>query len=73
MPEWLLKSENYAPVSDKDTFINKSILSFLKLISKIRAQSSYEKDKLFVSPVFKLVFNILASSRTVYFGNAHRE
>lgn len=59
MPEWLLKNENYAPVSDKDTFINKSILSFLSLISKIRAQSGYEKDKLFVSPVFKLVFTLL--------------
>ena len=59
MPEWLLKSENYAPVSDKDTFINKSILSFLKLLSKIRAQSDFEKDKLFVSPVFKLVFTLL--------------
>jgi len=59
MLEWLLKSENYAPVSDKDTFINKSILSFLKLVSKIRAQSSYDKDKLFVSPVFKLVFTLL--------------
>ena len=59
MPEWLLKSENYAPISDKDTFINKSILSFLKLISKIRGQSGYEKDKLFVSPVFKLIFTLL--------------
>lgn len=59
MPEWLLKSENYAPISDKDTFINKSILSFLKLISKVRAQSDYEKDKLFVSPFFKLVFTLL--------------
>jgi len=59
MPEWLLKNENYAPVSDKDTFINKSILSFLKLLSKVRAQSRYDKDKLFVSPVFKLVFTLL--------------
>lgn len=59
MPEWLLKSENYAPLSDRDTFVNKSILSFLGLLSKIRAQSGYDKDKLFVSPVFKLAFTLL--------------
>ena len=59
MPEWLLKSENYAPLSDKDSFVNKSILSFLRLLSKIRAQSSYDKDKLYVSPVFKLVFTLM--------------
>ena len=59
MPEWLLKSENYAPLSDKDTFVNKSILSFLSLLSKIRAQSSFDKDKLFVSPVIKLIFTLL--------------
>lgn len=59
MPEWLLKSENYAPEADKDTFINKSILSLLKVLSKIRAQSGYKEDKLFVSPVFKLLFTLL--------------
>jgi len=59
MPEWLLKSENYAPLADRDTFINKSILSLLKVLSKIRAQGGYKEDKLFVSPVFKLVFTLL--------------
>ena len=59
MPEWLLKSENYAPVSDKDTFLNKSILSFLNMLSKIRAQGGSKGDKLFVSPVFKLFFTLL--------------
>ncbi|MEA4894042.1 MAG: energy-coupling factor transporter transmembrane component T [Oscillospiraceae bacterium] len=59
MPEWLLQSENYAPISDKDTFVNKSILSFLSLLSRVRAQSGYEEDRLFVSPVFKLVFTLL--------------
>jgi ABC-type cobalt transport system, permease component CbiQ and related transporters len=59
MPDWLLTSENYSPAGDKDTFINKSIMSFLKLLSKIRAQSGIREDKLFVSPVFKLVFTLL--------------
>lgn len=59
MPEWLLKSEEYAPLPDKDTFINKSIMSFLQLISRIKAQGGIEKDKLYVSPFFKLVFTLM--------------
>jgi cobalt/nickel transport system permease protein len=59
MPEWLLKSENYAPVSDRDTFVNKSILSFLNMLSRIRAQGGAKGDKLFVSPFFKLLFTLL--------------
>lgn len=72
MPDWLLTNEKYTPVSDRDTFINKSILSFLKLISKIHAQSGIERDKLFVSPFFKLLFTLLfvvlvSSSRSFFF------
>lgn len=59
MPDWLLTSENYTPAGDRDTFINKSIMSFLKLLSKIRAQGGVAGDKLFVSPVFKLIFTLL--------------
>lgn len=59
MPDWLIKSENYLPVSDKDTFVNKSILSFLRVISRIRSQGGIEKDKLFVSPFFKLIFTLM--------------
>ena len=42
MPEWLLKSENYIPLADKDTFVDKSILSVFKVISKIKKQDSRE-------------------------------
>lgn len=59
MPEWLLKTENYTPPADRDTFIGRSILAFLRLLSRIRAQSDYDKDRLFVSPVFKLVFTLM--------------
>lgn len=59
MPEWLLKTEHYTPLEDRDTFLNRSILSFLGLISRVRAQSDYDKDRLFVSPLFKLVFTLL--------------
>ena len=59
MPEWLTKPENYDPPKDKDRFIDKSILSFIGLISKIKQQSGNDRDLLWVSPVFKLAFTIL--------------
>jgi cobalt/nickel transport system permease protein len=37
IPEWLLKNEEYTPIKDKDTFINKSILSLFSLIARIRS------------------------------------
>lgn len=59
MPEWLKTAEVYDPPSDRDRFIDKSILSFIGLISKIKQQSGHEEDRLWVSPVFKLAFTIL--------------
>jgi cobalt/nickel transport system permease protein len=58
MPEWLLKDENYTPQTDKDTFINKSILSLLNIISKIKTQGG-QKDKFYVSAVFKVLFTFM--------------
>lgn len=40
LPEWLLINENYIPLADKDTFVNKSILSVFKVISRIKKQDS---------------------------------
>ena len=40
IPEWLLINENYIPLTDKDTFVNKSILSIFKVISRIKMQDS---------------------------------
>lgn len=59
MPEWLLKEENYTPKADKDTFINKSILSLLSILSRIRSQSSYSTDKFYVNPAFKIAFTLM--------------
>lgn len=72
MPEWLLKDENYIPQSDKDTFINKSILSLLSIISRIRAQSGYRTDRFHVSAVLEVAFTIflialLSVSRSLTF------
>ena len=59
VPEWLARPENYSPPADNDRFIDKSILSFIGLISKIKQQSGLAKDALWVSPAFKLLFTIL--------------
>ena len=51
MPEWLLTDENYIPRMDKDTFINKSILSLLGLLSRIRAQSGNRTERFGINAV----------------------
>ena len=38
LPQWLMKSENYIPQKDKDTFVDRSILSVFKVISRIKTQ-----------------------------------
>jgi cobalt/nickel transport system permease protein len=58
MPEWLQKSENYTPTPDKDTFVNKSILSFLGLIARIKAQDS-RPDKFRVNAFFRVLFTLM--------------
>lgn len=72
MPEWLSKSENYIPQSDKDTFVNKSILSLLGVISRIKAQdvnkSSRFKVNVNLNVVFTFVLVVLLSiSRSFLF------
>ena len=39
IPDWLLKKEHYIPKSDKESFLDKSILSFMRIISKIKTQN----------------------------------
>jgi cobalt/nickel transport system permease protein len=55
LPKWMQVVEQYRPQEDKDTFINKSILSLLKLLSKIRAQDSTKPGKYPVNPTLKVV------------------
>lgn len=59
MPEWLIKSEDYAPVKDKDTFINKGILSLFGLIARIKAQDQRPQDLFYVQAVFRVLFTLL--------------
>ena len=59
MPGWLLKGENYSPQKDKDTFINKSILSVLSILSRIRAQGSSKSAKYSVNATVKVAFTFM--------------
>jgi cobalt/nickel transport system permease protein len=59
MPEWLLKEENYIPQADKDTFVNKSILSLLSILSRIRTHTGYSTEGTHVSAVLKVAFTFL--------------
>jgi cobalt/nickel transport system permease protein len=45
MPEWLMKNENYIPQADKDTFVNKSILSVFMVISRIKMQDFKDQNR----------------------------
>lgn len=56
MPEWLLKEENYIPIMDKDTFIKKSILSLLKVLSRLRAQEGGRPDRFYADASLKVFF-----------------
>jgi cobalt/nickel transport system permease protein len=72
MPEWLSKSENYSPQSDKDTFVNKSILSLLEIISNIKTQDVVKTAKYKVNVNLNLVFTfvfivLLSISRSFIF------
>lgn len=59
VPEWLTAPERYVPPADRDRFLDKSILSFIGLLSRIRQQSGRTGDSLWVSPAFKLLFTVL--------------
>lgn len=53
MPEWMLESDDYIPVEDNGNFINKSILSIMKLLSKVSGGST--KNALKVNAAIKMI------------------
>jgi len=59
MPQWLLKEENYSPRSDRDTFINRSILSIFSILSRIKTQGAGTEGKHSVNAVFKVAFTFM--------------
>lgn len=58
MPEWLLKSDNYNPPVDQDTFVNKSILALLRVLSKIHAQGG-KRCKIQIHAAYKVACTLL--------------
>ena len=76
MGEWLYKEDEYSPQEDKDKFVDKSIFSILKVLSKIRREDT--RDKVLgiyvINPVLKFLFTIIIivfislSRSTVYIG-----
>ncbi len=59
VPDWLLKNEEYTPLPDKDGFINKTILSLLRLLARVRTQSGYTVPLFPVNAVLKVACTFL--------------
>ena len=59
MPQWILKEENYSPLPDRDTFINKSILSIFSILARIKTQGAATEGKYSVNAVFRVAFTFL--------------
>jgi cobalt/nickel transport system permease protein len=59
LPDWLLTDENYIPRPGRDTYISRSILSILRILSKIKAQDKRKEAKYKVNAVFKVAFTFM--------------
>lgn len=58
-PAWLLADEDYSPRSDKDAFIDRSILALLALISRARGRGSSEGERRPIDAFYKLLALLL--------------
>lgn len=59
MPEWMLKDEIYSPETDKNGFIEKSILSLLGILSRIKGQETPANPKSEINSNLKVVFTFI--------------
>ncbi|MDP4090312.1 MAG: energy-coupling factor transporter transmembrane component T [Bacillota bacterium] len=59
LPEWLVDKDNYKPDKDKDAFIDKSILSIFKVLSRFRRGTGYNIGSRNLNPSVKLTFILL--------------
>jgi len=59
MPEWLLKKDDYVPTTEKSTFINKSILSILKMLTKLKYNAKYKYNRFGINTVTKFISAII--------------
>jgi len=72
MPEWLLQKEDDRLQMDKDSFVDKSILSLLHIISRIKRQNACKETPFQINPALKIVSVIfmivlLSLSRSIAF------
>lgn len=70
IPQWLIKKDNYRPGKDKDAFVDKSILSIFKVLSRMKS-SAYNKNlqKVTASPAIKLLLTVLIVLTTALSNN----
>jgi len=54
-PPWLLADEAYSPRSDRDAFIDRSILSFLNLLTRARTREGKEEGRNPIDAFYKLI------------------
>jgi len=59
MTDWLFKYENYTPPKGKDAFIDKSILSLLGVLSRVKKQGVSVQDLFRVNALFKVAFTLM--------------
>lgn len=59
LPAWMTKGDEYSPRGDRDAFIDKSILSVLGVLSRIRMQGVRRDGKFRAHALFKLAFTLL--------------
>jgi cobalt/nickel transport system permease protein len=72
LPQWLEAEQKYNPIADKDAFLDKSILSMIGVVSRIRAQSArgegvFRPHALFRLVAVLLLIVLLALSRSFSF------
>jgi len=58
LPDWLLSNEEYVATPDRDAFIDRSIRSFLGILSRFRRQGVNE-EKLRINPAVRLGSTLL--------------
>ncbi len=61
MTEWLMKKDSYLPPADKDSFIDKSLLSVLSVLSRIRRGGNLASGFFYrLNPALKSAFTFLS-------------
>ncbi|OOM14299.1 energy-coupling factor transporter transmembrane component T [Clostridium saccharobutylicum] len=59
IPEWLSEKDDYIPKEEKSLYIEKSIFSFIKIISIIRQNKNENKLIYLINPALKVISSII--------------